>query len=86
MTTPEPEPEATEADIQDEESGADDPELKDLDQVTPEVDDTDEDVSSEVDESTDDTAEDENYDPANDGDDAILAEVAKEEIPGGSSS
>jgi hypothetical protein len=55
-----------------------DPELEELDKQEPEVGDEDEDVSSENDGVDEPEAED--YDPANDGDDSILAEVAKEEL------
>jgi hypothetical protein len=71
--------EPTQAEIKDEESGADDPALQQLDKEEPEVDDTDDDVSDETDETGDELPAEEEYDPANDGDDAILKEVVEEE-------
>jgi hypothetical protein len=78
--------EPTQAEIEDEESGADDPELQELDKLEPEdvePDDDPEDASNEEDEIEDEELlPEENYDPANDGDDSILAEVVKEEADG----
>jgi hypothetical protein len=78
----------TEADAEDEASGADDPELVELDELEPEVDEDDEDMAAELGEdvSDEDDAIDEgelpaeDYDPANDGDDSVLQEVTEEKI------
>jgi hypothetical protein len=75
----------TAAEIKEEkEAGADDPALVKLDADVPEVEDEDDDDLSSEDDLIDEAElEAEDYDPANDGDDTVLQEVAVETIEEG---
>jgi hypothetical protein len=72
----------TETEIEDEESGWNDPVLVELDRQVPENEDEDEDLSDRRDAIDEADLKAEKYDPVNDGDDSVLAEVVKEKLNG----
>lgn len=72
------EDEPTEAEIKEEEAGADDPELQELDQAEPEEveeEGEDDDLSNAKDLIDEEKLVAEKHDPADDGDDSILQEL-----------